>query len=201
MKPSPTLLFVYSNKNIAGCALALGALGAFFAGAIHDFWPEIVGGAYAIGYLVTPKQQTIDSDYEASMDPQAIAAELARLVDRVEKPLPADVFSLVASIVASINGVLPALRAASGLGDQESFTIRQTALRYLPETLQAYLELPPAFRNVQPLQDGKSAKALLIEQLSLLDAKMKEIVANVMSNNTQALVANGQFLREKFAPW
>jgi len=199
MKPPRALLFVYSNKNIAGCVLALGALGAFFGGVIHDFWPEIVAGAYAIGYFATPTQQSIDSDYEASMNPQAIAAELARLGTRVENLVPADVFALLQSIVASIDSVLPALRAAAGLGEQESFTIRQTALHYLPETLQAYLQLPPAFRNVQPMHDGKTAKALLVEQLSLLDAKMKDIGANVMTNNTQELVANGQFLRDKFA--
>lgn len=48
------------------------------------------------------------------------------------------------------------------------------------------------------VRDGKTAKALLLEQLDLLDAKMKEIVTSVAENDTQALLVNGRFLEEKF---
>jgi len=36
------------------------------------------------------------------------------------------------------------------------------------------------------------------EQLALLDAKMREIVANVSASDAQALMANGLFLKQKF---
>jgi hypothetical protein len=52
---------------------------------------------------------------------------------------------------------------------------------------------------VQPVQDGKTAKALLYDQLSVLDSKMKEIATNLTTNDAQALLANGRFLRERFA--
>jgi len=83
---------------------------------------------------------------------------------------------------------------------EDVFTIRQTALHYLPETLDGYLKLPTAFRNIQPLQDGKTAKVMLVEQLTVLDGKMREIAENIVANDARALVANGAFLREKFRP-
>ena len=68
----------------------------------------------------------------------------------------------------------------------------------MPETLKNYTSLPVAFRNLYPVQDGKNATQVLLEQLTLLDNKMKEIVADFLRNDSQALVANGRFLADKF---
>jgi hypothetical protein len=46
---------------------------------------------------------------------------------------------------------------------------------------------------------GKTAHDVLQEQLGLLDSKMQEILVSVNENDTQALLANGRFLKEKFA--
>jgi hypothetical protein len=201
MTASPFLLFLYGNKNIAGCVLGLVALGAYFAGVIHNYWPEIVAGAYGIGYLSTPGAPRVDAaSFEAGMHAEQVKASLAAFVQRIGKLVPPDVLGLVQSLVASIDAILPMLDEGSrGIADQDVYTIRQTALHYLPETIEAYLKLPAAFRNLQPVQDGKTAKALLYEQLSVLDGKMKEIAANLTANNAQALLANGEFLRERFA--
>lgn len=196
------LLYLYSNKNIVGSALALAALGAYFGGIIHDYWWEIVAGSYGIGALLVPNQRGLDAAaMENSLTPDEVAASLAKLVTRIERSVPADVFVLVQSVVGSIDGILPMLAAkAAQIPSEDVFTIRQTALHYLPETLDGYLKLPAAFRNVQPLQDGKTAKVMLVEQLTVLDGKMREIAKNLVANDAQALLANGAFLREKFLP-
>lgn len=201
MTPSPFVLFLYSNKNIAGCILGLAALGAFFAGIIHDYWPEIVAGLYGIGFLATPGQPQVEpASFEAGMRADEVKARLAAFVEKAGKLLPPDVMGIVQSLVTSIDAILPMLDDKShGAGDQDIYTIRQTALHYLPETIETYLKLPPAYRNVQPVQDGKTAKALLYDQLSVLDSKMKEIATNLTTNDAQALLANGRFLRERFA--
>lgn len=41
---------------------------------------------------------------------------------------------------------------------------------------------------------------MLVEQLTVLDGKMREIAENIVANDARALVANGAFLREKFRP-
>jgi hypothetical protein len=76
--------------------------------------------------------------------------------------------------------------------------VRETVLRYLPETLANYVALPPAFRTTHVLKDGKTARQLLDEQLALLDDKLREVVANVAASDANALIANGQFLEMKF---
>jgi hypothetical protein len=196
------LLYFYSNKNIVGSALAIVALGAYFGGVIHDFWWEIVAGSYAIGALLVPNQRGLHAaSMENSLTPEQVAAFLTKLMTRIERSVPADAFALVQSVVGSIDGILPMLAAkAAQIPSEDVFVIRQTALHFLPETLDGYLKLPAAFRDVQPLQDGKTAKVLLVEQLTVLDGKMREIAKNLVANDAQALVANGAFLREKFEP-
>ncbi len=200
-RPSPAVLYLYSTKNIAGCALALGALGAFFGGVIHDFWPEIVAGAYGLGALAAPATASFDPlDVERSLTPSEIARSLAEFTTRIEKLVPADIFARVQSIVASIDAILPMLATRSAtVADEDTYTIRQTALHYLPETIAAYLKLPAAYRSLQPLADGKNANALLADQLRVLDDKMREIMRDLSANDAQALLANGAFLRDKFA--
>ena len=192
------MLFLYGNKNIVGSLAALGALGLFFAGVVHSLWLEIVLGAYGIGYLATPTSKALESDLSAQMSSAEIKAALDSLAHDINGRVPKEVEALVTSISQSIIAILPTLTKDGNAADQNTYTIRQTALEYLPETLNNYLKLPPAFRSLYPVQDGKSATALLVEQLTLLDAKMKEIVNNYLSNDSQALVANGRFLADKF---
>jgi hypothetical protein len=54
--------------------------------------------------------------------------------------------------------------------DHAAYTIRETALTYLPETLENYLRLPKAYRRLHRLNDGQTSRALLLEQLELLAA-------------------------------
>ena len=77
--------------------------------------------------------------------------------------------------------------------------IRQTVLDYLPETLQNYTNLPPAFANLHPVRNGKTARQLLSEQLDLLDKQMVEVAVDLAKNDTQKLLAHGRFLEAKFS--
>jgi len=192
------MLFLYGNKNIAGSLAALAALSLFFGGVIHLFWFEIVLGAYGIGFLAMPSSRAFESSISAQMSATEIQAALDSLKHDIAGRVPKEVSTLVDSISQSIIAILPTLAKDGNTGDQNTYTIRQTALQYLPETLKNYLNLPPAFRNLYPVQDGKTATQLLVEQLTLLDGKMKEIVNNYLSNDSQALVANGRFLADKF---
>ena len=178
-------LFIYGNKNIAGSLLGLGALAAYFTGFIHEWWYAIVAGGYGIGYLAAPGSPQLETEINAQMSNAQIESALAQLNTQVKPLLGADAYALVASISNSIVSILPNV-SKTAIADEQLFTVRQTALEYLPQTLQNYLNLPPAFRNVQPLESGKTAKVVLVEQLTLLDQKMKEIVKNVLANDSQA---------------
>jgi len=109
-----------------------------------------------------------------------------------------DVLERVQRIRESIDTLLPRLLSQETVGDKSLYIVRQTALEYLPATLQSYLTLPAAFRRLHVVRGHKTPKALLLDQLDLLDAKMKEIVTSVAQNDMQALLVNGRFLEEKF---
>lgn len=191
------LLFLYSTPNIVGSLLGLAGLLLFFLGVIQDFWLFIVVGLYLIGVLVTPKQMAYDLSIQTQVSADEIRAQLDALVRKIRKRTPAEVLVKVESIKASIVSILPIL-AASNLDDRNVFTIRQTVFEYLPTALENYLALPPAFANLHPVRDGKTARQLLNAQLDLLDREMKEIVVDMSVNDTQRLLAHGRFLEQKF---
>jgi hypothetical protein len=194
------LLFLYSNANIFGSALALLGPALLFAGVIGSGWLLITAGLYAAGWalgwgLKAPPE--IERRIEASLSIEQILEHLDGLVGQVKSHLSADMNAHLLSVRASVSEVLPRLVGGTGF-DGDLFTVRETVLRYLPETLANYVALPPAFRTTHVLREGKTAKQLLGEQLVLLDTQMQEVVANVLSADAQALVANGQFLQQKF---
>jgi hypothetical protein len=192
-------MFLYSGKNIAGSVLALAGVAAFLLGAIDRFWLPIVLGLYGVGYLAMPAPKGLVFDrLDAGESPDAIRKSLDRLVVRIRGKVEPDVSTRVASIVSSINDTLPLLTTGGAQVDGALFTVRQMAVDYLPSALETYLKLPVAYRLRRALQDGKTAHAVLQEQLELLDSRMQEILVSVHENDTQKLLANGRFLKERF---
>lgn len=193
------LLFLYSRRNIAGSLLALGGVALYLTGIIDRFWLPIVAGLYGVGYLATPRPAKLLVPGWSTQSPKEIADSLAALVKHIRGRVEPDVLDRVTSIVTSINETLPRLTAADAELDDAHFTVRQMAIDYLPSTLDSYLKLPAVYRGRRTLSSGKTAHAMLEEQLALLDSKMQEVVVSVVENDTQALLANGLFLRERFA--
>ncbi|HVP22132.1 MAG TPA: hypothetical protein VMS73_09760 [Anaerolineaceae bacterium] len=191
------LLYLYSTPNIVGCLLGILGLALFFMGIINQFWLLIVIGLYVIGVLATPRSPTYELEIKNQLTADDIREELDGLIRKIKGKVPKEVFDLVQSIKGSIVEVLPQIVDLSG-GDYNIYTIKQTALDYLPASLQNYLNLPPAYANLHVVKDGKTSKQLLLEQLNLLDQEMKEVVQAVYANDTQKLMVQGQFLKEKF---
>jgi hypothetical protein len=191
------LLYLYSTPNIIGSLLGIIGLALFFLGIIHQFWFIIVIGLYGIGVLATPHSPVYELSLTNQLTTEDIRGELDNLIRKITGKVPKDVLDIVQSIKASILEVLPQIVVMSG-SDYNIFTIKETALDYLPASLQNYLNLPPAYANLHPVKDGKTAKQLLLDQLGLLDQEMKEVVQAVYANDTQKLMVQGQFLKEKF---
>ncbi|MEZ4518057.1 MAG: hypothetical protein R3C44_14970 [Chloroflexota bacterium] len=191
------LMFVYSNRNIWGAALALVGLLLYFTGIIDRFWYLIVPGLYAIGWLIAPQSEAVDLQLRQEMSADEIRHQLDELSRVARKKLPKDLAAQVDSIKNTIIGMLPLLVNANP-ADKDVYTVRETALHYLPDTLQNYLNLPSAYANYHPIKDGKTAKQLLSEQLALLDEEMKEIAVDLNKADSQKLLAHGRFLRDRF---
>jgi hypothetical protein len=194
------LLFLYSNANITGCAAALLGPALLFAGFIGPGWLFITLGLYAAGWVggwMGRSTALVERRIEDSLTVEQTLAQLDEIIRQTMPQLTADMLTHLRSVRTSIAEVLPRLMDTTSAGN-DLFTVRETVLRYLPETLANFVALPPVFRNTHPLKDGKTARALLSDQLIVLDTKMREIVANVASADAQALLANGQFLEMKF---
>ena len=192
------LLYLYSNKNLVGSVLGLAGLLMYFTGVIDRFWLLIVVGLYFIGVLATPRNPIYQLKLKNQITADEIRSELDDLIRKIRGKVPDIAFQKVESIKSSIMDILPYITDVES-ADYNVFTIRRTALDYLPETLENYLNLPPAYRNIHPVKDGKTAKQILIEQLDILDKEMKEISEYFYRDDTQKLLVHSRFLEEKFA--
>jgi len=191
------LLFLYSTPNMVGSLLGLMGLILYFTGIIKSYWFFIVAGLYAIGVLATPKTPTYDLRLSHQLTVEELRRALEKLVQSIRDKVPPDILTKVQNITASIQDILPRIADVNS-GDYNIYVIRQTALEYLPETLQNYLNLPRAFARLHPLKNGKTAQQLLSEQLDLLDAKMREIAEDFHRDDAQQLLVHGRFLEQKF---
>jgi hypothetical protein len=189
------LLYLYSAKNILGSALALIGLLLFFTGVIGGLWPFIVVALYFIGVLIAPGTPTVDlhSEFDPNDVRRALASELKAINGRV----PADILAKAQSIQQIILGILP--RSGNLPPDSpELFIVERTATDYLPTALETYMNLPKAYATLHPVQNGKTARQVLMDQLTLLESKMNEVADDVHRNDADRLLANGRFLEERF---
>ena len=103
--------------------------------------------------------------------------------------LPEEAQSLVARIEAMLDDAERLL--AAGGSDEAAFALRETERRYLPDTLKAYEDIPPARRDT-------TAQTMLVEQLRLLERATAQRLAALSENAETALAANAAFLTERF---
>jgi hypothetical protein len=190
-------IYLYSMKNIVGSALALVGLALFFTGIVGWLWPFVVVGLYLVGALITPGPSSID--LRTGFDPNDIRRALDTEVKAVSGRVPPDVLAKVQSIQQIILGILPRSGALPP-GSPELYVVQRTATDYLPTSLESYLNLPRAYATLHPVQDGKTPKQVLMDQLTLLESKMTEVADDVHRNDTDRLLANGRFLEERFRP-
>lgn len=191
------LLYLYSTRNIVACAAALVGPALLFLGVIREGWLLITAALYAAGYFATPAPRVVDMALAQSMSFEALLERLDRIIGEARSELQPAMITRLESIRQSVTEVLPKLADVQGFNDN-LYTVRETVLRYLPETLANYVALPKAFRNTRALKEGKTARDLLTDQLTVLDDQLQEVVANVARGDAEALVANGQFLEAKF---
>jgi hypothetical protein len=128
-------------------------------------------------------------------------AELLEQIDRigpqVQGRVPSMVQFRVEKITATLRDTVPRLNQLGG-GSRDAHSVMATVTSYLPEALGAYLRLPRSFADRRPIEGGKTALLVLIDQLDLLSATMDDIFEAVCRSDADALVAHGRFLEEKF---
>jgi hypothetical protein len=127
-----------------------------------------------------------------------ILASLARVeVMLADGTAPAVVRSRVVRVDRTIRETLPKL-SQLGWGSADAYAVVATATDYLPEAVGGYLRLPRDWANSRPIEGGKTALMVLIDQLELLASTMDKMLDAANRADAQALIAHGRFLQEKF---
>jgi len=197
IEASPVLRYLYSGKNIVGSMLAMFGLLLVVTGAMTSaFWPFVVVGMYAIGALLAPGPPKVGLG-RASSEPDSIRRSLLRQLNIASGKLPPPLEAKLQDIADTIMGILPHY-AAFPPGSPDLLVVGHTANDYLPSVLQAYINLPRAYATLHRMRNGKTADEILGDQLTLLASKMNEVADAVHKKDSDALLANGRFLEEKF---
>lgn len=191
------MLFLYGDSNLAGTVLALIGLGAWFAGVFDDWWFPIVAGLYGVGYLAMPanRRRDVQALHEAAQ--ASLTGSVASLLSGSHKVLPREAVALLEAIAQTVAALAPRLADGSMAMDTAAALVNAVT-RDLPETVHNYARLPAAFATLHAVDNGKTCKQLLLEQLALLDAQLRKMADSVYREDAEALVINGKFLQEKF---
>ncbi len=130
-----------------------------------------------------------------------ILASLARveamLADGPGGSAPSVVRSRVERIDRTIRQTLPKL-SQLGWGSADAYAVVATATDYLPEAVGGYLRLPREWADTRPIEGGKTALMVLVDQLELLASTMSKMLDAANRADAEALIAHGRFLEAKF---
>jgi len=194
--PGSATAYLYSRKNLAaaGIAVVVGMV-LLLTGIAGLLWPVGALGAYVVAALVVPAPRA--HRRLASPQSEDVRAALLAQTRAVAGKLPTEIYGKVMRIQAVILEMLPRVEHLSG-ASQDLYVVQRTALEYLPAALDAYLSLPRAYATVHRLEGGKTPSQVLVEQLDLLELKLAEISDAISGSDSDRLLANGRFLREKF---
>ncbi|MBK8459705.1 MAG: hypothetical protein WAS07_13585 [Micropruina sp.] len=129
-------------------------------------------------------------------------ADILRALTEVETlvrtgGVPGVITSRALRVTGTVRDTLPRV-ANLGLGSYDAYSVVATATDYLPEAILAYLRLPRDWADSRPVEHGKTALLLLIDQLDLLAATMDQIFDAANRTDADALISHGRFLQEKF---
>jgi len=132
--------------------------------------------------------------------PEDIASALDIMDTRVvQAAVSTAVLARVKRITSRLRETLPRMSNA-GLTSADQYSLIATATSYLPQTVGSYVRLPRDWADTRPVDAGRSSLLVLIDQLDLLAETVDKIYDAVLAKDAEALVTQGRFLAEKFAP-
>lgn len=148
-----------------------------------------------IGAVALPKARPRAQEPPETL-PVAIAIQRIRAA--VQDRLPQEDVRTISRICESIGVALEAWGGAhADCADPDLYRIRQTALSYLPEAIDAYLAVPHEYGNVRGAAT-KDPHSVLVDQLRLLDESTRRLAERAVAGDANRLEAHGRFLAEKF---
>lgn len=128
----------------------------------------------------------------------SVRQNLKSLQRRIAGKVDDEVERKISSIIDALLTLLSRLPQNADATDPNHYNVQQIAHDYLPGAIERYLALPPTLARTEPVTQGKTAHALLSEQLDVLDQSLGKMLTSLYRNDAQGLLIHGRFLRDKF---
>jgi len=144
------------------------------------------------------------STMPAPASPPPFDTEALRKVDEAFEATAAVASEPVLAALISLKAA--AVRMALALNGSEvdaGFTVEdrmyviECIRRYIPDTLSAYLQVPPAQRALPGLQAARSADQILLDQLALLQSELELREQRLQGSAVEPLLRQQRFLESK----
>ncbi|WP_147304065.1 hypothetical protein [Subtercola boreus] len=186
---------VSGGVTIARRTLPVGEWLTALAGRVAAIAAETTGdarsAAVALGQLGIPNAAA-----DLRVDEPTLEPDLRALPALLEGRLPPDALATLRRITTLL---LDAVPRVAGRGEAEA-TVLRAATVYLPDTVRAYLTLPPDWAEGHEFTDHSTPAAQLQRQLALLETSVAEVRDAAIADDAAALLTNGRFLAARFTP-
>jgi hypothetical protein len=94
---------------------------------------------------------------------------------------------------------LPTADAPLDLSEHETWLLRQICIDYLPGALEHYIALPADLAS-EPVLDGRSARDVLGEQLTLIERRLDQMATRTYRLEAGNLLTHARFVAEVLSP-
>ena len=128
---------------------------------------------------------------------RAVLAEQVRAVNRSAGQLPGSAVVAVRRLTDTLGEIIDT-SSVRRLDVYAVITVRSTLDDYLPTTLRRYLAVPEEQRSTVRA-GGASPEASLLEQVGALQTSASRVLLAAQSQDVDALMTQGAFLRTKFS--
>ncbi len=185
--------------------LAVGGVGVLLAAVQASLVMALGGGAaLAAAGGVAVLRARREPAAPVSMAGPAFDAESLRKLDialeQVAPEVGDEVFRQLLALkatLARVAAMLPQVSADENFTVDDRLYLVECVRRYLPDSLEAYLRVPAAQRTSGLLESGKSARAVLQDQLVMLQSELEKREGKLGRSAAEGLMRQQRFLESK----
>ena len=127
------------------------------------------------------------------------SAVLDRLVANVLGWVPETELATLRRIRDRAGLALPATDEPLDLTDHDTWLVRQICIDYVPRALDHYIALPSDLAS-EPVLDGRSARQVLDEQLTLIENRLDEMATRSYRREAGGLLTHARFVADSLHP-
>ena len=191
-----TIVLVLKSLGLlgfSGLAVALlGYIAGFMAGALWFGFPALKAPAWEA------LEFSDEGDAREAME-RALNGVRQLTQYNPSNRIPASLQARVLELCTALEDLLQQWERSRGsLSLQDSFHARHIAISYLPEALNTYLSIPPAYATTRIIENGKTAQDIFKDAIAELEAKVRELGDDLASQDAHAFLVHSKFLKQKF---